>query len=131
MPLIDYKPEALTHPNSADRRVAPLMAGRLHFPVAGPQVIPATIWNEAIKSQEYGEKLSEYLSRGVLTILEKDSENPTLKDETPSKAVALIKECFDIKLLEAWQADEARPTVIKALELKIKELTPPPAKEKA
>lgn len=134
MPLIDYKPEVLTHPdfkNAGMPRVAPFAAGDLFFPVAGPQVIERTVWNKAIKSEEYGKKLNDYLDRGVFVVLD-DSDHPSLKDDSPTKAVQLVNDCFDLDLITAWREDEARPTVIKALEAKIKELTPPPAtKEKS
>jgi hypothetical protein len=130
MPLIDYKPEVLTHPNSSDKRVAPFGAGELFFSVAGPQVIDRTLWNNTLKSEEYGEKMHEYLDRGVFVVLDND-DHPSLKDDNPTKAVALVKDCFDLKLLEAWREDESRPTVIKALEAKIKDLTPPPSKKEA
>jgi hypothetical protein len=130
MPLVNYKPEVLTHPNSNDKRVAPFGAGELFFPVAGSQVVDRTLWNKTLKSEEYGEKMHEYLDRGVF-IVEDNDDHPSLRDDSPTRAVALVKDCFDLKLLEAWREDEARPTVIKVLEAKIKDLTPPPTKEKA
>jgi hypothetical protein len=124
MPLIDYKPEVLTHSNSPDKRVAPLSAGELIFAVPGGQVIDRTIWNKALKSGEYGEKLNEYIARGVLTVLD-ESDKPTLNDLNPTVALVRVKDCFDLELLTAWREDEARPTIVRALEAKLKELTPP------
>jgi hypothetical protein len=128
MPLIDYKPEVLTHKSSPDKRVAALGAGDLVFALPGAQLVDRTLWDWSLKSQEYGEKLNEYIARGVLTLLD-DSDKPTLDGLNPTVALQRVKDCFDLDLLTAWREDEARPTLTRALDAKIKELTPPPKKD--
>jgi hypothetical protein len=128
MPLIDYNPEALTHPRSPDKRVAPLSAGELIFSLPGAQPVDRILWNKTIKSPEYGEKLNEYIDRGVLTIVA-DDERPSLAGMNPTQAAKLVKDCFDLELLEHWREDEVRATLSRLLDAKIKELTPPPAEK--
>jgi hypothetical protein len=88
------------------------------------------LFGKTLNSPEFGYRIQMYLDRGVLTI-EDESEKPSLSSRNPTQAIALVKETYDKKLLEAWQRDEARPTVIKVLEAQITTLTPPPVDKKA
>lgn len=131
MPTVNYKPELLTHPNCTGQnpRVAGFMAGDLFLPVAGIQVVDPEIWNATVNSEEFGERISEYIERGVITVAE-ETEHPTLSKKTPTAAVKFVKDTYDLSLLQSWREDEARPSVIKVLDERIAELTPPPSKKK-
>jgi hypothetical protein len=131
MPTINYTPEKLTHERATPfPKVAPFVAGELFLGNPGIQVVDAITWEKTLKSPEFGDRIQMYLDRGVLTI-EDESEKPSLSSRNPTQAIALVKETYDKKLLEAWQRDEARPTVIKVLEAQITTLTPPPVDKKA
>jgi hypothetical protein len=128
MPTINYAPEKLTHAKATPfPKIAPFTAGELFLGSPGVQVVDAVVWNKTLKSPEFGDRIQAYIDRGVFTIID-DSDKPSLATRNPTQALSLIGDTFDKVLLEGWREDEARPSVIKALDDKIATLTPPAKK---
>ncbi len=61
---------------------------------------------------------------GVVTI--EDGKPSTAPERTESEAIELVKDTFDLDMLRAWQADEKRPRVHKAISDQIDEMLKEP-----
>jgi hypothetical protein len=128
MPTVNYSPEKLTHTRATPfPKIAPFTAGDLFLGSPGVQVVDPIIWEKTLKSPEFGDRIQAYIDRGVLTVID-NTDRPSLASRNPTEAITLVKDTFDKKLLDGWREDEARPSVIKALDAQIETLTPPTKK---
>lgn len=77
-------------------------------------------------------EIAKLLEDGVFEEFEESKEaSKDLSTFVEKKAIALVKETYDLDLLKAWKETELRAKVFKAIESQILEMTPPPPKEAA
>jgi hypothetical protein len=129
MPTICYTPEKLTHENAKPfPKVAAFTAGELHIDKAGNQPIDPIIWNKVRNSENFKERIEQLIDRGVLEVID-ESDKPTLAGRTPAKALAMVKDTYDVGLLKLWKEQEPTPHIAKAIDAQLTILTPPPEKK--
>ncbi|MEK4883473.1 hypothetical protein NST81_01910 [Bacillus sp. FSL W8-0223] len=84
-------------------------------------------------NQEDGEaflKESEHpLNKVLLESGEISYEIKGLSELSAQKAATLVKDTFDLKLLEEWKEKETRKTILKAIDEQIESIKNPPAEK--
>jgi hypothetical protein len=91
-----------------------------------------TEWKSAIANPHIKKKIESLEQLSIIVIHSEDHANQSLEDKSIPDAVKVIKETFDVGLLQEWKDHETRKGVLKALEDQLSQIeNPTPAEKEA
>lgn len=111
--LIEYNPQKENPPKEA-----PLGAGDLILKPGKGDYNP-TLWKNAMANPHLARSLQHRIDTGVIVILNEAPETDSLREYTVTKAAEIIKDTFDISLLERWKEHDTRKGILRDIDEQI------------
>lgn len=92
----------------------------------GVRLIPGTNSLNEVEAQTFKKALDHPLNKTLVQSGEIAFENDDLSGFNTNKAIELVKDTYDLSLLEDWKESETRKTVLKGIEEQIESIKNPP-----
>ena len=92
----------------------------------GVRLIPGTNSLDEFETQAFYKALNHPLNKLLIKSGEILLEDSSLAELNTNKAIELVKDTFDLSLLQEWKESETRKTVLKGIEEQIESIKNPP-----